>query len=172
MMHPARSDRILSTHVSRSKGIFTGNVQHIYLWYEFWYYLLKITAVSSRNNVNWPIHYNNQLMVVEQYFTDIAALQNIGVSWQIWPHEIYGAYYWYVKISQCGNMEHGLKDLAFYVQKHIASWAVCNNFPLVRDKPLGVPVFVRLVYESIKLAVHWLSTSNPRSHWTTHFFLV
>ena len=33
-------------------------------------------------------------------------------------------------------MEHVFKDIAFYVQKH----------PLVRDKLLGAPVFVKLVY--------------------------
>ena len=43
-------------------------------------------------------------------------------------------------------MEHGFKDVAFYIQKHIALLAVCYNFPLVRDKPLGVSAFVRLVY--------------------------
>ena len=32
-----------------------------------------------------------------------------------------GGYYWYVKIAQCGYMEHGLKDTEFDVQKHIAS---------------------------------------------------
>ena len=36
-------------------------------------------------------------------------------------------YYWYVKIPQCGYMEYGLKDVAFYVQKHIAPWEICYN---------------------------------------------
>ena len=35
-------------------------------------------AVSSLNNVNKLIHYNNQLTVVEQYFTMIAIIQNMG----------------------------------------------------------------------------------------------
>ena len=34
-------------------------------------------------------------------------------------------------------MDHGLNDIGFYVQKHIALRAVCYNFPLVREKPLG-----------------------------------
>ena len=42
--------------------------------------------------------------------------------------------------------EHGLKNIAFYVQKHIVHQAVCYNFPLVRDKPPGAPAFVRFVY--------------------------
>ena len=54
----------------------------------------------------------------------------------------------WAEIPQCGYTEHGLKDLAFYVQKHIASRAMCHNFLLVRDKPLGAPAFVRLVYWS------------------------
>ena len=43
-------------------------------------------------------------------------------------------------------MEYGLKDIVFYVQKHIAHRIVCYNFPLVHNKPLGAPVFVKLVY--------------------------
>ena len=39
-------------------------------------------------------------------------------------------------------MEHGLKDIAFYVQKHKAPQVICNNFLLVRDKPLGMPTSV------------------------------
>ena len=46
-----------------------------------------------------------------------------------------GAYYWYVKIPQCRYLEHGLKDVAFNVQKHITLAQSCHNFPLVSDKP-------------------------------------
>ena len=35
----------------------------------------------------------------------------------------------------------------FYVQKHMASLAVCPGLPLVRDRPLGVPPFVKFAYE-------------------------
>ena len=44
------------------------------------------------------------------------------------------------------HMEHGSKHITFYVQKHIASLAMCYNPPLVRDKSIGAPVFVKLVY--------------------------
>ena len=44
-------------------------------------------------------------------------------------------------------MEHGLKHITFYVQKHIAALGRCYNPELVRDKPLGVPASVKLVYE-------------------------
>ena len=65
-----------------------------------------------------------------------------------WLYAIYGGtYYGYVKIWQCGYMEHGLKYIAFCVKKkHIAHKTVCYNFPLVHDKPLGTPAFVKLVY--------------------------
>ena len=57
-----------------------------------------------------------------------------------------GAYYWCVKIPQCGYMVHRLKYIAVYVKKHIEPWVVYHNFPLVRDKPLEAPAFVKLVY--------------------------
>ena len=34
--------------------------------------------------------YNNQLVDVERYFTNIAAIQNVGVLQQIWLREIIG----------------------------------------------------------------------------------
>ena len=43
-------------------------------------------------------------------------------------------------------MEHGLKLIAFYVQKHKAVLAMCHNPSLVRDKPLGAPASVKLVF--------------------------
>ena len=43
-------------------------------------------------------------------------------------------------------MEYGLKDIAFYVKKYVAHSTVCYNLPLVRDKPLWVSAFVKLVY--------------------------
>ena len=41
-------------------------------------------------------------------------------------------------------MEHGLKYITFYIQNILL--AVCYNLSLVPDKPLGAPVFVKLVY--------------------------
>ena len=57
-----------------------------------------------------------------------------------------GVCYWCVKIQQCGYMELGLKHITFYVPKHIASLAMCYNLPPVRDKSLGAPASVELVY--------------------------
>ena len=46
---------------------------------QFWFHNGFSLAVSSLNNVHYLIRYNNQLMAVEQYFTNIAAIQNMGV---------------------------------------------------------------------------------------------
>ena len=43
-------------------------------------------------------------------------------------------------------MEHGLKDFAFSVQKHITHRTICYIFLLVYDKPLGASPFVKLIY--------------------------
>ena len=42
---------------------------------------------------------------------------------------------------------HGLKDIMFYLQNHIAALAMCYNPALVRDKPLGAPASVKPVYD-------------------------
>ena len=76
-------------------------------------------SVSSLNEANQLIHYNNQPAVVKQCFTNIAAIQNMEYYGKFEPTESMGGYYWYVKILQCGYMEHGLKYIVFYVQKHI-----------------------------------------------------
>ena len=89
--------------------------------------------------------------------------------------------YWYVKISQCGKMEHGLEYIMFYVEKHIAPLAVCCGPLLVHDKPLGVlhlwdllicmtnkkinhlplqsvlikPVLCNTIHDILNLLTHW-----------------
>ena len=45
-------------------------------------------------------------------------------------------------------MEHGLKDIAFYVKKHITHCTVVITSLLVRDKPLGAPLSMN---ESIRV---------------------
>ena len=42
-------------------------------------------------------------------------------------------------------MVHGLKYIMFHVQKHSISGNLLQS-PLVNNKPLGVPAFVRLIY--------------------------
>ena len=60
--------------------------------------------------------------------------------------ESFRACYWYVKIPQCGYIEHGLEYIMFYVKKRIAHLAVCFGLPLINDKPLIASAFVRLAY--------------------------
>ena len=43
-------------------------------------------------------------------------------------------------------MEHGLKYIMCYVQKHIAPQAMCCNPPPVHDKQQEATAFVKLVY--------------------------
>ena len=43
-------------------------------------------------------------------------------------------------------MEHGLKDIAFCVKKHITPCTVVITSLLVRDNPLGVPASVKQAY--------------------------
>ena len=57
-----------------------------------------------------------------------------------------GVYYWYVKIPQCGCVEHGLKYITFYVEKYIAYLAAHCGPPLIRDGQLEVPTFVKFAY--------------------------
>ena len=56
-------------------------------------------------------------------------------------------------------MEHGLKDIVFYVKKHAAYRAVSYNLPLVRNKQLGKPAFVRHIYHII---VNFLQNTHER----------
>ena len=37
-------------------------------------------------------------------------------------------------------------NITFYVQKQTASMAMCYDLPLVQDKPLGAPAFVKLFF--------------------------
>ena len=85
--------------------------------------------------------------------------------------KLLGVYFCYVKMPQCGCLEHGLEYILFYVQKHIRQFAACSRSPLVRDWLLGVPAFVKLTYSFVK------SNSNHMHPWgegkiymeTTHF---
>ena len=115
-------------------------------------------AVSSSNNVYERISYNNQLPVAYQYFTNIAILKMWGYYNKFDYTKWFGLYYWYVKIPQCGYVQHGLQYITFYVQKHIAT--MCFNPPLVHIKPLGSPAFVKLVYRHHPLGSVSCSTNN------------
>ena len=55
------------------------------------------------------------------------------------------------KYRNAGIWSRELKYIALYFQKLIIPRAVCYNFPLVRDKPLGAPTSVRRLYYAMKL---------------------
>ena len=57
-----------------------------------------------------------------------------------------GVRYRRVKVPQCAYMEHGLKDIAFYVQKHITPCTVVITSLLVPDKPHEAPASMKRVY--------------------------
>ena len=82
------------------------------------------------------------------YYNKFDSTKSLGVS------------YWCVKISQYGYMGHGLKLITFYVQKLIAALAMCHNLLLVRDKPLGAPASVKLVYWTLGNTFNWNSNEN------------
>ena len=69
-----------------------------------------------------------------------------------------GVCYRYAKIPRCGYVEHGLNDITFYVEKHIAPRTICYNHPLVPDKPLRAPAFARLLYHS------WFNSHSTTLH--------
>ena len=72
-----------------------------------------------------------------------------------------GVCYWCVKIPHRGYMEHVFKHITFYDHKHIAALAMCHNPGLVRDKPLGVPTSVKLVYWDWSRSVRCYSATTP-----------
>ena len=118
----------------------------------FWYSNLGLVllAVSSPNTINSFMSHNNQLPVVKQYFTNIAPIQrSMVVLQQIWLTEIIGRMLlmWMCQNITMQYMDHGLKLILFYVQKHIIAMGMCYNPALVRDKPLRAPASVKLVYE-------------------------
>ena len=45
-----------------------------------------------------------------------------------------------------GYIEYGLAHIMFYVHKHMTPLGVCSGLPLVHNKLLGAPAFVRLAY--------------------------
>ena len=57
-------------------------------------------------------------------------------------------------------MEHVLKYITFYVQKHIAPLTLCYYLPVVRDKALGALAFMRLLGSELNI---WYSSLYSRN---------
>ena len=67
------------------------------------------------------------------------------------------------------QLEHGLKDIAFYVQKPIPPSTVVITSLLVRDKPLVMPPSVQLFYSMASLTAHHIEPSSKELHFYKHF---
>ena len=75
--------------------------------------------------------------------------------------ESMGVHYWYVKMALGGCVEHWLEYITFYVQKYIAHLVACSGHPLVCDRPLGAPAFVKLTYTRQDLSSHGSDLFQP-----------
>ena len=108
-------------------------------WFFPWRWAARTTCISSNvMTTNFRL-YNNISQILLLYKT-------WGYHNKFYSTKSLGVNQWYVKIPQCRYMEHGFKNVAFYVQKLIALWAICWNLPLFHNTPLGAPAFVILIY--------------------------
>ena len=122
--------------------------------------------------------YSNLLPVVLQYFTNVAAIQSLGVSKQIWRNEII----WGI-LLMCQNITRRVCRawiITYYVlfQNHMAPLVICQNPALVRDKPRGAPISVKLdkshsQYDQIKFLhvvtnhIFHLYNTSPQNHFSS-----
>ena len=65
-------------------------------------------------------------------------------------------------------MEHGLNDIVFYIQKHIAHRTGCYNFSLVPDKPLGRPHLWNSFVEKITIDAELICQNSPECRQICH----
>ena len=70
-------------------------------------------------------------------------------------------------------MEHGLKHISFYVQKHTAALVRSYNLGLVRDKPLGAPASMKLIHNTVatvpeQVTARWQYWAWPVNMVSTH----
>ena len=67
--------------------------------------------------MNSPINVYQPKTSNFRLYSNISQTLLLYKTWEYYKndYEILGVYYLYVKIPQCGYMEHGLKDIAFYV---------------------------------------------------------
>ena len=133
--------------------------------YRVWFPFKAVNGVSHKcmqmMKTNSPVsqrfsHSGEQRILAHKSLTNCRLYSNISQILLLYDTSGYhnkfdstkslGVCYWCVKIPQCRCMEHGSKYITFYVQKHIAHLAMCCDPPLVRDKPLGAPAFVKPVY--------------------------
>ena len=90
------------------------------------------------------------MAVLQQIWLENAIIWSLGVRYRC------------VKI---GEMEHGLKDIAFYVKKNITPCTVVITSLLVRKKPVRAPASVKRVYWSVE--THRTATVTPPRNFDT-----
>ena len=83
-------------------------------------------AVTSLNNVNQLILYNNQQRVVKQYFTNSTAIQNMGYYNKFDSTKYIGGILLICKDTIVRVYRAWIK-IYFYVQKHIAARVVLSS---------------------------------------------
>ena len=88
----------------------------------------------------------------------------MGVLQQIWLYEIIGGMLLMCQNTTMQVYEAWIKTYYVYVQKHIVALENCHNPPLVRDKPLGVPASVKLVYSLCCMENSSDAPTNPHHH--------
>ena len=116
-------------------------------------------ALSRPNNANQLIRYNNQLTIVEQRFTNIAAVQNMGVLQQIWINKIYGGI-----LLICQNTTMWIygawikRYCALCSTTYSTSSSIVVTSCWFSSSRLRVPAYMRLVYSNpawIKLVLRY-----------------
>ena len=73
-------------------------------------------------------------------------MQNVVVLQQIWLYQIIRGILLMCQNTTMRVYGSCIKHITFYVQNHMSALAMCYNPGLVRDKPLGVPAYVKLLY--------------------------
>ena len=102
-------------------------------------------TVSSPNNVYWLISYITTVGCIAIFHKHCCYTKHAGIITDFTLRNHWGI------LLMCQNITmwvYGawIKYVSSYVKKHIVHLAMCYNPPIVRDKPLGAPAFVKLVY--------------------------
>ena len=92
-------------------------------------------------------------------YSNISQILQLYKTWgycnRFYCMEYMGTYYWYVEMPQCGCMEHGLEDIAFYVKKQQIGQSVITSRPFVTEATRGACICeVYISYETCSILHH------------------
>ena len=96
MVHRADIHIMFNLSVRRNRGIHDVNINAPLCQEVLWFIDSFQRTVLFHNDfpyISWLMSYNSQLLVAWQYFTNIVAIQNVGVLQQILLYEIIGVCY-------------------------------------------------------------------------------